>query len=109
MSAKSRVGQPILATAAIAAVGLALVPLAVSQESGDRRNGFTETPLASRVGETALNLVASEEPAPFAGNTEIDAVQLVAAVGGTLLLAAAIALIVTRARARSRVGRSSPG
>lgn len=88
--------RAILATAAIAAVGLALVPLAVAQESGGRRNGFTETVLASRVGETALNLVASEEPTPFAGNREIDAVQLVATVGGTLLLAAAIALTVTR-------------
>ena len=86
----------ILATAAIVAVGLALVPLAVSQESGDRRNGFTETSLASRLGETALNLVASEEPAPFAANTAIDVVQLVAALGGTLLLAVAIALTMTR-------------
>jgi mannosyltransferase len=96
--------RAVLATAAIAAVGLALVPLAVAQESGGRRNGFTATPLASRVGETGLNLVASEEPAPFAGNTGIDAVQLAAAVGGTLLLAAAIALAVTRASPEEQSG-----
>ncbi len=96
--------RAILATAAIVAVGLALTPLAISQESGDRRNVFTETPLASRAGETALNLVASEEPAPFAGNTEIDLVQLVASMGGTLLLAAAIALIATRASREEQGG-----
>ncbi len=94
----------ILATAAIAAVALALLPLAVSQESGDRRNGFTETSLASRLGETGLNLVASEEPTPFAANTAIDLVQLVAAVGGTLLLAAAIALTMTRASREEQGG-----
>ena len=49
-----------------------------TRRRGGRRNGFTETPLASRVGETALNLVSSEEPPPFAGNTKTDAVQLVA-------------------------------
>jgi mannosyltransferase len=96
--------RAFLATAAIVAVGLALIPLAVNQEEGGRRNGFTETPLASRVGESALNLVASEEPAPFAGNREIDAVQLVATVGGTLLLAAAIALAVTRASREEQGG-----
>jgi mannosyltransferase len=96
--------RAIFATAAIAAVGLALVPLAVSQEDGDRRNGFTQTPLASRAGETALNFVASEEPAPFAGNNKIDTVQLVAIVGGALLLAAAIALIATRASREERGG-----
>ena len=96
--------RAMLATAAIAAVGLALIPLAVSQEGEGRRNAFTETALASRVGETALNLVASEEPAPFAGNTEIDAVQLVAGVGGALLLAAAVALIATRASRDERDG-----
>ena len=96
--------RAILATAAIMAVGLALIPLAVSQEGDDRRNVFTETALASRAGETALNLVASEEPAPFAGNTEIDVVQLVAAMGGTLLLAAAIALIATRASREEQGG-----
>jgi len=101
--------QAVLATAAIAAVGLALVPLAVAQQGDDRRNGFTETPLASRVGETALNLVASEEPAPFAGNRAIDALQFVAAAGGALLLAAAISLIATRASRQERDGALAAG
>jgi 4-amino-4-deoxy-L-arabinose transferase-like glycosyltransferase len=101
--------RAMLATAAIAAVGLALVPLAANQEEGGRRNGFTETTLASRVGETGLNFVASEEPAPFAGDAKTDAVQLVAAVGGALLLAAAIALIATRASRAERAGAVAAG
>jgi mannosyltransferase len=101
--------RAVLATAAIAAVGLALIPLAVAQEDGDRRNAFTETALASRVGETALDLVASEEPAPFAGNGTIDAVQLVAAVGGALLLSAAIVLIATRGSREERGGAIAAG
>jgi mannosyltransferase len=101
--------RAILATAAIAAVGLALIPLAVAQEGEGRRNLFTDTALASRTGETALNLVASEEPAPFAGNRTIDAIQLVAAVGGVALLAAAIALTVTRASREERGGAIAAG
>ncbi len=89
--------QAILTVAAVIAVGLALIPLAIAQEGGGRRNGFTEIPLASRVGETALNYVASEEPAPFAGSGKIDAVQGVAAAGGALLLLTALGLILARA------------
>ena len=89
--------RAILAVAAVVAVGVALIPLAVAQEGGGRRNGFTAIPLASRVGETGLNFVASEEPAPFAGSAKIDAVQGVAAVGGALLLLTALGLIVAGA------------
>jgi mannosyltransferase len=101
--------RALLATAATAAVALTLLPLAVSQEGEGRRNGFTEIALASRVGETALNLVASEEPAPFAGSRTIDAVQLVAAAGGALLLAAAIALIAARGSREEQDGAIAAG
>jgi mannosyltransferase len=40
----------IAAVAAIAALGLALVPLAVAQEGSDRRNGFTQLSVAGRAG-----------------------------------------------------------
>jgi mannosyltransferase len=89
--------ETILAVTAVLAVGVALIPLAVTQEGGGRRNGFTAIPLASRVGELGLNFVASEEPAPFAGSGKIDAVQGIAAVGGALLLLTALGLVVTRA------------
>ena len=101
--------RAILATAAVAAVGLALIPLAANQEEGGRRTGFTETALASRVGETGLNFVASEEPAPFAGDGKTDAVQLVAAAGGVFLLAVAIALLATRASGHEQAGAVAAG
>jgi predicted membrane-bound mannosyltransferase len=91
-----------IAVAAVAAAGLALIPLAVAQEGSGRRNGFEGVPLVSRVGESGLNFVASEEPAPFAGTSGIDAVQALAAAGGAVLLAAAVALVATRGSPRER-------
>ena len=88
--------QAGLAVAALVAVGLALIPLAVGQEKSVTANRFTEIPLASRAGETLLNFVASEEPSPFAGRTSVDLVQAGAAVGGALLLALAVVLLIAR-------------
>jgi hypothetical protein len=98
-----------IAVAAVAAVGLALIPLAVAQEGSGRRNGFEGVPVVSRVGESGLNFVASEEPAPFAGTSGIDAVQALAATGGVVLLAAAVALVVTRGSPRERSAAISAG
>jgi mannosyltransferase len=86
---------PVLAVTAVAVVGLALLPYAVHQEGGNSRNGFTQQPLAERAGETLLNFVASEEPSPLAGNSAVDAVQVVAAAGAGLLLLVALALALT--------------
>jgi mannosyltransferase len=106
----TRLSRPaILAVAAVVAVGLALGSLAATQEGSGRRNGFERIPLASRVGETGLNFVASEEPAPFAGATAIDAVQALAAVGGALLLAAALALVATGGSAEEQSAAVSAG
>jgi mannosyltransferase len=93
---KTRRRAAMLAVATVLAVGLTLIPLALSQEDSGRRNGFTQTPLAPRMEESALNFVASEEPAPFAASTEIDALQAVAAICGALLLLTAVFLISTR-------------
>jgi hypothetical protein len=99
----------ILAVGAVVALGLALIPLAAAQEGTGRRNGFERIPLASRVGESGLNFVASEEPAPFAGVAEIDAVQVVAAAGGALLLAASLAMLATAGSAPERRAALSMG
>jgi mannosyltransferase len=108
--ASSRSRRPaILAVSAVVAIGLALVPLAVAQEGSGRRNGFEGIPLASRVGESGLNFVASEEPAPFAGSSQTDAVQaLAAAVGGALLIAA-VALAATRSSPREGAAAITAG
>jgi len=99
--------QAALAVVGVLAAGAALIPLAVSQESSGRRNGFTQIALVSRVGEAGLNFVASEEPTPFAATRPIDAVQGLAAAGGGMLLLVAIGLAATRAPPRSSVAPRS--
>ena len=94
----------IAAVAAIAALGLALVPLAVAQEGSDRRNGFTQLSVAGRAGETLLNYVASEEPAPLAGSSSVDLVQVGAGIGGALLLVLAVGLVANRGSPEEKHG-----
>ena len=86
-----------------------MIPLAVSQESSGRRNGFTQIALVSRVGEAGLNFVASEEPTPFAATRPIDAVQGLAAAGGGMLLLVAIGLAATRAPPQEQRGAAIAG
>lgn len=88
--------QAALAVGSVVIVGLALIPLAVAQEAGGRRNGFTQVPLASRIGEMSLSFVASQEPPPFAGSRPVDALQFVALVGGALLLITSVTLVAVR-------------
>ena len=91
-----------IAVGAVVLAGLALVPLAVAQEGSGRRNGFTDIPLISRVGELCLNFVAGQEPSPFAGSHAVDVLQLLALFGGGLLTAGAICLVVQRGLRRDR-------
>jgi mannosyltransferase len=97
--------QAALAVAGVLIAGLALIPLAVAQEGGGRRNGFTETPLASRIGELTLNFVAGQDPSPFAGSRPIDALQLAALViGGALAVLAIVLLLRSGSREERRAG-----
>ena len=98
-----------IAVIAVLVAGAAIAPYASNQEGSSRRNGFTQISLASRTGESALNFVASEEPAPLAGTTTIDAIQIgAAAVGGLLLIAAAVR-VARDARPRERRGAVAVG
>jgi mannosyltransferase len=94
--------RALVAVGGVVVAGLALVPLAVAQEGSGRRNGFTDIPLISRVGELGLNYVAGQEPSPFAGSHAVDALQLAALFGGALLAGAAIALVAQRGRRRDK-------
>ena len=96
--------QAALALGSVLIVALALIPLAISQEGIGRRNGFTQTPLVARIGELSLNYVASQEPAPFAGSTPVDAIQLTALVGGALLAAISLTLVIVGGSPRERRG-----
>jgi len=91
-----------VAVGGVIVAGLALIPLAIAQEGSGRRNGFTDIPLISRVGELCLNFVAGQEPSPFAGSRAVDALQLVALIGGAALAALAIGLVVQRGERQDR-------
>lgn len=96
--------RALAAVAVTAAVGLALVPLAIAQEGNDRQNMFADISLSTRAGETAIHFVASEEPGWMAGSDSIDRLQLLAALGGAALAAAAGGLLLARATDTERRG-----
>jgi 4-amino-4-deoxy-L-arabinose transferase-like glycosyltransferase len=107
--ASGRRRRTVAAVAAIAALGLALTPFAVTQEGNDRRNGFTQLAVAGRTGETLLNFAASEEPEPFSGTDWVDLVQAGAGAGGALLLVLAVGLVAARGSPEERLGALALG
>ncbi len=79
---------------AVVLVGLALVPLAASQIGSNKVHWIEEASLISRVGETAkLYVVGVYGP-----------VEILSALLGALLVAAAVAMLLRRADARERTG-----
>ncbi len=100
--------RALVATAGVAVVGLALLPLALHQQGGDRMNSFAENPLASRAGTSLLDFVASDEPDP-PGGPRPDAVLIVAGIGGVLLLAGTVAVAVQRGLPDERRGMAAAG
>jgi mannosyltransferase len=105
--ARDATRRVVSAVAAVCVAGLALMPLALAQQGEGRRDGFTEQPLVLRLAETGLNFVASEEPAPLAGSTQVDLIQVGAAAAAALLFLGAIGLIMTHAPARERAGAAA--
>jgi predicted membrane-bound mannosyltransferase len=94
---------------AVAAVGIALLPLAVIQESGGRGNGFTQIPVAQRAETAIVKYIGTEGPAPQAGILSTTPGQRHAAVVGVALLAVAIALVAARGSASERRGALRAG
>ena len=88
--------RTLAACGAIALTGLALAPLALNQQGEDRRDGFTELSLPGRVVEVGVDYSASEDPDPLSGSSRVDAVQLVAGLGGGLLILLAAGLALRR-------------
>ncbi|MEK6271730.1 MAG: glycosyltransferase family 39 protein [Actinomycetota bacterium] len=86
--------RAILAVAGTAAVGLALLPLALAQEGSGRSNTFTDQSLFGRAREAGLNFVASEEPGWLAGSPSVDDLQRAAALLGVALVIGAVVLLV---------------
>jgi mannosyltransferase len=97
-----RSNRALAATGAIAAVTVALIPLAVTQQGEDRRDGFTELSLPGRVAEVGLDYSAGEDPDPLAASSRVDAVQIVAGIGGALAVLGAAGLALRRGAAPER-------
>ncbi|MDQ3729621.1 MAG: glycosyltransferase family 39 protein [Actinomycetota bacterium] len=82
--------------AALALVAFALVPLTLTQQGSERRDGFADRPVAERVAEVGLNYVASEDPDPLSGSRRVDAVQFGAGVVGLILVCLAGLILARR-------------
>lgn len=94
----------VATVAAVAAVGLAVMPLAVMQEGSGRGNGFTQFPVAQRV-ETALVKYATVEgAAPQAGILSTTPVEREIGLIGVGLVAVAVLLVMTRGSPTERRG-----
>ena len=93
------------AVAATAMVGLALVPLALSQQSGNA-NTLADTSLAHRATQTAVEFVAGQEPGPFSGSRSIDLLQLVMVLSAAALAVLAV-VFARRAGERERRGAAT--
>jgi len=106
-SARRRGALP--ASLAVAAVGIALLPLAVIQESGGRGNGFTQIPVAQRAETAVVKYVGTEGPAPQAGILSTTPGQREAAVFGVALFAVAIVLVAARGSPTERRGALRAG
>ena len=86
--------RALAATAALAAVGAALLPLALNQEGSGRTNGFTQFPVLQRAETALIKYSTAEGSAPQGGITSTTPGQrelaFVAALIGVLAAALAI-------------------
>jgi mannosyltransferase len=96
-----RHGRPVVdlaaGTAAIAAVGAALIPLALDQRSGGRQAFITNFPRSTRISDLPKHMLAGELGGPFHG--------FVPAAGVFLIVAAW--LLINRATRRERNGAAT--
>ena len=95
---------PVLALGSTAAVGLALLPLAIAQEGSGRRNHFATVPIVHRAAGVVLEFMASPEPGGLVGSQSIRYFRGAAALGGVILAGVALSLLLLRATARERRG-----
>ena len=89
----SRNRAVVYACGGLSAVVLALGLVALEQQGEDRRDGYTDRSLASRVAEVGVDYVAGEEPDPLSASTRVDAVQVGAGLAGLVLFAGAVVLL----------------
>ncbi len=95
---------PLVAFGGTVAVGLALLPLAITQEGTGRRNHFATVPLVHRAIGVVLGFLASQEPGGLAGSAAVRSLRGAVFVAGLILAALALALLLWRATPRERRG-----
>jgi mannosyltransferase len=95
---------PLVAVGATAAVGIALLPLAIAQEGSGRRNHFTTVSPVHRAWGAVFEFLASPEPGGLVGSQSIRYFRGAIALGGVILAGTALALILSRGNARERRG-----
>src|SRR4051794_458403 len=91
-----------IAAAAVAAAGLALLPLAIHQEGGGRANGFTTVPVLERGVSTLVKFVAGEGPSTSGQWTAVPLVSRLVGIAALCICAAAVVALYRRRRRRDR-------
>jgi hypothetical protein len=109
LASRPRRRDAVPALFAVLAVGIALGPLAMIQESGGRGNAFTQIPVAQRAETAIVKYVGAEGPAPQAGILSTTPGQRQAAVVGFALFAVALALVAARGSPTERRGSLRAG
>jgi hypothetical protein len=87
-----------IAAAAVAAAGLALLPLAIHQEGGGRANGFTAVPVLERGVSTLVKFVAGEGPSTSGQWTAVPLVSRLVGIAALCICAAAVVALYRRRR-----------
>jgi mannosyltransferase len=101
-SARGQRARATIAILAVGAVGLALLPLAISQEGTGRGNGFTQFPVAQRAETALIKYATVEGAAPQAGILSTTPVQRQMGLVGACVLVIALVLITTRGSPEER-------
>jgi 4-amino-4-deoxy-L-arabinose transferase-like glycosyltransferase len=95
---------PMVAVGATAAVGAALLPLAIAQEGSGRRNLFAGVSLAQRAADTVYGFLASQNPDAFVGSPSVRHLRDVVVIAGLIIGAIALAMLLRRATRTERLG-----
>ena len=93
---------PVIALGVTAVVGLALLPLAVTQEGSGRRNHFASVSIVHRAAGMVLEFMGGPEPGGLVGSQSVRYFRGAAAIGGVVLAGVALGLLLLRATPRER-------
>ncbi len=95
---------PLIAVGATAAVGAALIPLAVAQEGTGRRNLFAGVSLARRAADSVFAFLASQNPDAFVGSPSVRHLREAVVIAGLAISAIALVILLRRATRSERLG-----